>query len=152
MVRRFREDVSSVLVGVTFWEGVDVPGESLSCVIIPRLPFPAHDPLIAERRQQAEAAGEDPFAAVDLPEMLLKLKQGMGRLIRTAEDRGVVALLDTSYIGTAWEGPVEEALPAGAERTGDLGRVAGAYATRGPTLPGQSRGGTRGRRPNRPTR
>jgi ATP-dependent DNA helicase DinG len=120
----FRADVASTLVGATFWEGVDVPGEALSCVVIPRLPFPDHDPLIQERREQATARGEDPFVSVDLPEMLLKLKQGGGRLIRTTRDRGVLALLDQSYREKPWAAVVAAVLPAGAERTGDLAQVA----------------------------
>ncbi len=124
MLDAFRQDRFSVLVGSTFWEGVDVPGEALSCVIIPRLPFPAHDPLIRDRREKALARGEDPFMAVDLPEMLLKLKQGMGRLIRTCRDRGVLALLDQSYRGQPWAGQVAALLPEGAEQTSDLARVA----------------------------
>ncbi|MDF2628358.1 MAG: ATP-dependent helicase [Symbiobacteriaceae bacterium] len=124
MLEQFRADVSSVLVGATFWEGVDVPGESLSCVVVPRLPFPAHDPLIVERREQAAGRGEDSFLAVDLPEMLLKLKQGVGRLIRTTQDRGVIALLDRSYVKKPWAEAVEGVLPEGAEATGDLERVA----------------------------
>ncbi|HLN64375.1 MAG TPA: ATP-dependent DNA helicase, partial [Symbiobacteriaceae bacterium] len=91
MLGAFRADVASCMVGATFWEGVDVPGEALSCVVIPRLPFPAHDPLIRHRRREATARGENPFLAVDLPEMLMKLKQGAGRLIRSAQDRGVIA-------------------------------------------------------------
>lgn len=120
---RFREEVESVLIGAHFWEGVDVPGESLSCVIIPQLPFPEHDPLIRDRRAKAQAADEQPFLAVDLPEMLIKLKQGVGRLIRTAEDRGVIALLDRSYLKADWQEAVEAALPEDAERVDDLAQV-----------------------------
>ncbi|HYF90796.1 MAG TPA: ATP-dependent DNA helicase [Symbiobacteriaceae bacterium] len=123
MLEEFRDDVTACLIGATFWEGVDVPGESLSCVAIPRLPFPAHDPLIRERRAQAADRGEDPFLAVDLPEMLLKLKQGAGRLIRTARDRGVLALLDGTYSDKPWAESVAEVLPEGAEQTDDLERV-----------------------------
>lgn len=119
----FRADITSVLFGATFWEGVDVPGEALSCVIIPQLPMPEHDPLIRERREQADAAGADPFGAVDLPEMLLKLRQGAGRLIRTASDRGVLALLDRSFVDEEGADDVEAALPEDAERTADLKRV-----------------------------
>ncbi|HYF78229.1 MAG TPA: ATP-dependent DNA helicase [Symbiobacteriaceae bacterium] len=135
MLEQFRADVSSVLVGATFWEGVDVPGESLSCVVIPRLPFPAHDPLIRERREQAAGRGEDPFLAVDLPEMVLKLKQGVGRLIRTTRDRGVIALLDRSFEGQPWAEAVQGVLPDGAEATSDLERVAQFY----PPAMGESR-------------
>jgi len=122
-LERFRAEVDSVLIGASFWEGVDVRGEALSCVIIPYLPFPEHDPLIRERRAQAKAAGQDPFRAVDLPEMVIRLKQGIGRLIRTAEDRGVIALLDLSYRGTDWADAVEAACPEDAERVSDLAEV-----------------------------
>jgi ATP-dependent DNA helicase DinG len=125
MLEAFRADTASVLVGTTLWEGMDVPGDPLSCVVIPRLPFPAHDPLIRERRLQAEGRGEDPFLAVDLPEMIIRLKQGAGRLIRTASDRGVLALLDRSYLQQPWAEAVDAVLPEGAERTADLERVAG---------------------------
>jgi ATP-dependent DNA helicase DinG len=124
LLERFRSRVASVLVGSGFWEGVDVPGEALSCVIIPRLPFPEHDPLIRERRRAAQVDGHDPFTAVDLPEMTIKLKQGAGRLIRTAADRGVLALLDRSWVEEPWAAKVEAALPEDAERTDDLARVA----------------------------
>lgn len=123
MLDAFRADVSSVLVGASLWEGVDVPGEPLSCVVIPHLPFPTHDPLIRHRREQAEARGDDPFLAVDLPEMLLKLKQGAGRLIRTAEDLGVLALLDRSYLNQPWADSVEAVLPEDAETTDDLAQL-----------------------------
>ncbi|HWI60845.1 MAG TPA: ATP-dependent DNA helicase [Symbiobacteriaceae bacterium] len=122
-LERFREDVTSVLFGATFWEGVDVPGEALSCVVIPRLPFPEHDPLIRERREQATAAGHDPTEAVDVPEMLLKLKQGAGRLIRTAEDRGALALLDRTFLDKPWEQDVLDILPEDAEQTEDVRRI-----------------------------
>lgn len=131
MLDRFRHEIDSVLVGATFWEGVDVPGEALSCCIIPALPYPEHDPLILERRAQAKQEGHDPFKAVDLPEMLIKLKQGAGRLIRTAQDRGVLALLDRSHVGQDWEETVNETLPEDAERTDDLARVT-AFLAEGP--------------------
>ena len=122
-LERFREEISSVLVGAHFWEGVDVPGEALSCVIIPHLPFPEHDPLIRERRHQADLAGAEPFGAVDLPEMLIKLKQGVGRLIRSADDRGIIALLDRSHVDEDWAEDVDGALPEDAERVDDLAAV-----------------------------
>jgi ATP-dependent DNA helicase DinG len=122
-LEQFRDDISSVLFGATFWEGVDVPGEALSCVVIPKLPWPEHDPLIKERRAQAEAAGDDPTEAVDVPEMLIKLKQGAGRLIRTADDRGVLALLDRSFEDAVWEQDVLDVLPEDAEQTEDVERI-----------------------------
>ena len=113
LVQRFREDVSSVLVGSGFWEGIDVPGEALSLLVIWRLPFPPHDPLIEARRHMAQEQGLDPLTAVDYPEMGLRLKQGCGRLIRKGSDRGVIAVMDP-VMGMAWEEIVRAALPSGA--------------------------------------
>jgi ATP-dependent DNA helicase DinG len=114
LVRRFREEVSSVLVGAHFWEGIDVPGQSLSLVVVWQLPFPSQDPLIEMRRKEAKEEGMNPFTTVDYPEMGLKLKQGCGRLIRTKDDRGAIAILD-SVIGTPWEKVARGALPKGAK-------------------------------------
>lgn len=94
LLSRFQEEVGSVLVGTAYWTGIDVPGPALSCVVVVKLPFPAEDPLLVARQEAAKGRGEDPFEAVLLPEMLLKLKQGVGRLIRRADDRGVIAVLD----------------------------------------------------------
>lgn len=113
LVQRFREEVSSVLVGANFWEGIDVPGESLSLVVVWQLPFPSLDPLIEMRRKEAEEEGLNPLVAVDYPEMGLKLKQGCGRLIRTKHDRGAIAVMEP-VIGTPWEKVVMGALPRGA--------------------------------------
>ncbi len=123
LLRRFKADISSILVGSSFWEGVDVPGEALSCVVVPRLPFPPHDPVITARREDAQADGLDPFSAVDVPAMAMKLKQGRGRLIRTRTDRGVFALLDLSYVGTDYADAVEGTFPEGAEVTEEIGDV-----------------------------
>jgi ATP-dependent DNA helicase DinG len=113
LVRRFREQVSSVLIGAHFWEGIDVPGESLSLVVIWQLPFPTLDPLIEVRRREAKEEGIDPLTAVDYPEMGLKLKQGCGRLIRTKDDRGAIAVLEP-VTGTTWEKVAMGAMPKGA--------------------------------------
>lgn len=94
LIRKFRTEVSSSLVGSSFWEGLDVPGESLSLLIIWDLPFPSIDPLIEARRQKAIKEGENPLYVVDYPEMSLKLKQGCGRLIRTKDDKGIIAILE----------------------------------------------------------
>lgn len=114
LVRRFREEVSSVLVGSGFWEGIDVPGEALSLLVIWQLPFPPQDPLIEARRREAAGQGLDPAVAVDYPEMSLKLKQGCGRLIRTQNDRGAIAVLEP-VLGTPWEQATLSAFPAGAK-------------------------------------
>ena len=123
LLRRFREEGPAVLVGTSFWEGVDVPGEALSCVAVLRLPFPVSEPLVASRREDADKAGMDPFLAVDVPEMALKVKQGFGRLIRTTADRGVFALLDLSFIDSAYEEAVRSAFPEDSETVHTLAAV-----------------------------
>lgn len=94
LVQEFRRAEASVLIGADFWEGIDVPGPTLSLVIIFSLPFPPAEPLIRAKRQAAASEGLDPFWAVDFPAMCLKLRQGMGRLIRSKEDCGSVVILD----------------------------------------------------------
>jgi len=113
LVRRFRKEVSSVLVG-SFWEGIDVPGEALTMLVIWQLPFPPQDPLIEARRREVQEQGLDPVTVVDYPEMGLRLKQGCGRLIRTREDRGAIAILEP-VLGMPWEQTALGALPAGAK-------------------------------------
>ena len=96
LLERFREEVDSVLVATaTFWQGVDVPGESLSLLVIDKLPFaPPDDPLVQARCERIAAAGGDRFAEYSVPTAILQLRQGFGRLIRGHDDRGVVAILD----------------------------------------------------------
>ena len=96
MLQEFREDTNSVLFGTSsFWEGVDVRGESLSNVIITRLPFevPTH-PVMEARVKQIKEEGGNEFFEFSLPEAILRLKQGFGRLIRTQTDKGIVVILD----------------------------------------------------------
>jgi ATP-dependent DNA helicase DinG len=97
LVRRFREDRNSCLLGVmSLWQGVDVPGDACQLVLIDRLPFPRPDePLAAARSAAVDAAGGSGFAAVSVPIAAVRLAQGAGRLIRAASDRGVVAVLDS---------------------------------------------------------
>jgi ATP-dependent DNA helicase DinG len=97
LVRRFREDRNSCLLGVmSLWQGVDVPGDACQLVLIDRLPFPRPDePLAAARSAAVDAAGGSGFAAVSVPIAAVRLAQGAGRLIRSAGDRGVVAVLDS---------------------------------------------------------
>ncbi len=97
LVRRFREDRASCLMGVmSLWQGVDVPGEACQLVVIDRLPFPRPDePLAAARAAAVDAAGGSGFAAVSVPIAAVRLAQGVGRLIRSSADKGVVAILDS---------------------------------------------------------
>lgn len=97
LVKRFRAESTSCLLGVmSLWQGVDVPGDACQLVVIDRLPFPRPDePLAAARAAAVDAAGGSGFAAVSVPIAAIRLAQGVGRLIRSASDRGVVAVLDS---------------------------------------------------------
>jgi ATP-dependent DNA helicase DinG len=93
----FRKDESSVLFATqSFWAGVDVSGQALSCVIIDKLPFASPgDPLMSARIDRIKRAGGNAFMDYQLPAAVLSLKQGLGRLIRTSEDYGILAVLDS---------------------------------------------------------
>jgi ATP-dependent DNA helicase DinG len=97
LLEKFKNTEGAVLFATaSFWQGVDVPGEQLSCVIVDRLPFAVpSDPIVAARVQALQEDGRNAFAEFQVPQAVLSLKQGFGRLIRTKTDRGVLALLDT---------------------------------------------------------
>ena len=97
LLERFKNTEGAVLFATSsFWQGVDVPGDQLSCVIVDRLPFAVpSDPIVAARVRSLQDEGRNPFAEFQVPQAVLALKQGFGRLIRTKTDRGVLALLDT---------------------------------------------------------
>ncbi len=113
LVGEFSDDETSTLVATMgFWEGIDVPGRSLSLVVIDRVPFPRpDDPLTQARREAVEARGISAFGAVDLPHAAMMLAQGAGRLIRNEADRGVVAVLDSRVIQRQYGQRILRSLP-----------------------------------------
>lgn len=96
ITQTFKQDVESVLLGThSFWEGVDVPGESLSCLVLARLPFPVFtDPIVEARCERLEAEGTSAFAGYSIPTAVIRFRQGFGRLIRHRNDRGIVIVAD----------------------------------------------------------
>ncbi|NMM51624.1 ATP-dependent DNA helicase [Paenibacillus aquistagni] len=111
LIEQFQQEETSVLCAVSLWEGLDIPGPSLSNVILWDLPFPPNDPVFAARRQDAK----DAFLEVDMPYMLLRLKQGVGRLIRSSGDSGIVAIFGDELTHNEVRQQVERALPVKGE-------------------------------------
>ncbi len=129
LLKEFRELGNAVLFGLdSFWEGVDVPGDALSCVVLAKLPFPVPDDPVMEAREQLwKAQGLVPFTHYSLPLATLKLKQGFGRLIRSKTDRGAVVLLDPRIATKSYGRIILKSLPP-ARLTWDLDDIAEAVA------------------------
>ena len=113
LMQQFMADPRSVLVGSqSFWEGVDVPGDALQCVVIDKLPFPPPgDPLVEARVKRLESAGRNPFADYFVAEAAVSLKQGAGRLIRHETDRGLLVVCDSRMVGMNYGRRLRQALP-----------------------------------------
>ena len=146
LLARFQRAGNAVLLGSqSFWEGVDVPGDALSVVIIDKLPFqPPDDPVVAARIAQAEKNGGKPFMDYQLPHAAITLKQGAGRLIRTETDRGVLMICDTRLADKPYGRLLLNALPP-MTRTRKLEIVARFFAAHeGGAESAVPRGGKRG--------
>ncbi|MDH3392875.1 MAG: ATP-dependent DNA helicase, partial [Desulfobulbaceae bacterium] len=113
LLETFQQETHSVLFAVaSFWEGVDIPGESLSCVIIDKLPFEVpSDPVIMARMEKITEEGGKPFFDFQVPRAILTLRQGVGRLLRTASDRGVLAILDVRLFTKQYGASFRKSLP-----------------------------------------
>jgi ATP-dependent DNA helicase DinG len=100
LIRRFQDNHASVLLGTnSFWEGVDIPGEALTCLAIVRLPFqPPNHPLVEAKSELLQQQKKNPFMKLSVPQAVIRFKQGFGRLVRTASDRGIVIVYDTRVI------------------------------------------------------
>ena len=91
LIRRFQDSSASVLLGTSsFWEGVDIPGEALTCLAIVRLPFqPPNHPLVEAKSELLQQQKKNPFMKLSVPQAVIRFKQGFGRLVRTAQDKGL---------------------------------------------------------------
>jgi DNA polymerase-3 subunit epsilon/ATP-dependent DNA helicase DinG len=126
LLEAFKEADQAVLLGTrSFWEGVDVPGDALSVLVITKLPFDVpSDPIIASRAETFE----DPFYQYSLPEAILRFRQGFGRLIRTQSDRGVVVMLDRRLLTKEYGRAFIESLPECTVQVGPLHALKGKAA------------------------
>jgi ATP-dependent DNA helicase DinG len=114
LTRNFQRYDKAILLGTSsFWEGVDIPGEDLSCLVIVRLPFsPPDDPLTEAKCQLIEKLGGNAFSEYSLPEAVLRFKQGFGRLIRTENDRGILVVFDKRIVTTKYGKAFLKSIPS----------------------------------------
>lgn len=122
LLARFRADTHSVLFATqSFWQGIDVPGEALSCLVIVRLPFEVpDDPRLSAICDQLKSAGEEPFTSYQVPVAVLRFRQGFGRLIRSTQDRGAVVVLDRRLLERSYGETFLASLPTGLPLTRDF--------------------------------
>jgi ATP-dependent DNA helicase DinG len=113
LLDRFRQDIASVLLATrSFWQGVDVVGEALSCLIVHKLPFGfPGDPILEARLEYLQQQGSDPFWEYQVPSAIITLRQGLGRLIRSGQDRGVLCILDGRLLTRGYGRAFLESLP-----------------------------------------
>jgi ATP-dependent DNA helicase DinG len=125
MIDQFKRNPRSILLGAdSFWQGVDVPGDALQTVIITKLPFAVPDqPLLEARLEQIRSRGGNPFVEYQLPEAVLKFKQGFGRLIRSQSDKGTIVVLDPRVLTKPYGQVFLKALPDCARRVEEAGAI-----------------------------
>ncbi len=142
LLERFRAAGDAVLLGTgSFWEGVDVRGEALSCVIIDKLPFASpDDPILRARCEALQQAGRNPFLEYQLPTAVIALKQGVGRLIRDEHDHGILVLCDPRLLQKGYGKVFVESLPP-MPLTHDLGDVEHFFATAADRIGANKKGG-----------
>jgi Rad3-related DNA helicase len=126
LLAKLKEGGRRVLLGTaSFWQGVDVPGDALSLLMIAKLPFAVFtDPLVQGRCERLEQQGKDPFLHYSVPNAILKLRQGFGRLIRSKRDRGVVVLCDKRVVTRRYGPAFLRALPVPPRKAPDAERLA----------------------------
>ena len=125
LLRRFRDSTRAVLLGTSsFWEGVDVPGDALRALLIAKLPFRVPtEPMVAAQCEAIEAAGRNAFSEFMLPHAALRLKQGFGRLVRTASDRGVIVICDPRVVTKQYGMQLLDGLPRAKRLKGAWSRL-----------------------------
>jgi ATP-dependent DNA helicase DinG len=122
LTKNFQRFDKAILFGTSsFWEGVDIPGEDLSCLALVRLPFsPPDEPVTQAKSEILKAQGRNPFSSHSLPEAIIRFKQGVGRLIRRSSDRGIVIVYDRRIKTTRYGKAFIQSIPAMKVREGDL--------------------------------